>query len=130
MKIDYIYFNDTMKGVKKMQFIIVISMIFAIFIALFALQNAAIITINFLWYKLQLSQAVVILGSALIGILVMIPFDVVKRIKHGMKISELNNQIKKLNEELNSLKKEVKLPDIDDLTKKVEVSNKANNKEQ
>ncbi len=79
---------------------LVISMIFAIFIALFALQNSTVITINFLWYKLNLSQAVVILGSALIGILTMLPFDVVRRIKTGIKISELNNKINKLNEKL------------------------------
>lgn len=89
-----------------MQFIIVISMIFAIFIAIFALQNASVMTINFLWYKLNLSQAVVILGSALFGILIMIPFDIVKRIKNSMKVSELNSQIKKLNEELETFKKE------------------------
>lgn len=127
-----------MKGVKRMQFVIVISMIFAIFIAMFALQNAAIITINFLWYKFNLSQAVVILGSALFGVLIMVPFDVVKKVKHGMKTSELNNQIKRLNEELNSLKKEIKPlneelnsskkeikpPSIDDLLKKEEENNK------
>lgn len=83
---------------------LVISMIFAIFIALFALQNSTVITINFLWYKLNLSQAVVILGSALIGILTMLPFDVVRRIKTGIKISELNNKINKLNEKLNENK--------------------------
>ncbi|MDD2481477.1 MAG: LapA family protein [Lutispora sp.] len=83
-----------------MQFIIVISMIFALFIALFAIQNAAIITINLLWYKFNLSQAVVILASALFGILIMLPFDVAKRISHSIKINELNNKVKKLNEEL------------------------------
>lgn len=87
-----------------MQFIIVISMIFAFFIAVFAIQNATVITINFLWYKLNLSQAVVILGSALFGILMMLPFDIVKRVRYSMKINELNNKIKKLNEELNVAK--------------------------
>lgn len=107
-----------------MQFIIIISMIFAILIALFALQNAAVITINFLWYKTNLSQAVVILSSALFGVLIMIPFDIAKRIKHSLKVSELNNQIKRLNDELNSIKKESKLENIDDLIKKEEENNK------
>jgi len=79
-------------------------MIFAFFIAVFAIQNATVITINFLWYKLNLSQAVVILGSALFGILMMLPFDIVKRVRYSMKINELNNKIKKLNEELNVAK--------------------------
>lgn len=107
-----------------MQFVIVISMIFAILIALFALQNASIITINFLWYKINLSQAVVILSSALFGVLIMIPFDIAKRVKHGLKTSELNSQIKKLNEELNSIKKENKVQNIDDLIKKEEENKK------
>lgn len=108
-----------MKGVEQMQIIIVVSMIFAIFIAVFALQNASVITINFLWYKLNLSQAVVILGSALFGILVMIPFDVIKRIKNSKKISDLNNQIKKLNVELETFKKD-KVPHLTDEIKEME----------
>jgi len=90
-----------------LQFIIAISMIFAFFIALFAIQNATLITINFLWYKFNLSQAVVILGSALFGILIMLPFDIVKRIRFNMKINELNNRIKKLNEELDMAKETI-----------------------
>lgn len=102
-----------------MQFIIVISMIFAIFIAVFALQNATVATINFLWYKLNLSQAVVILGSALFGILIMIPFDIFRKIKNSIKISELNNQIKKLKDELETLKKD-KAPHLTDDIKELE----------
>jgi len=90
-----------------MQFIIVFSMIFALFIALFAIQNSAIITINLLWYKFYLSQAVVILGSALLGILIMLPFDLARRIKSRIKINELNHKIKKLDEELNLAKSNI-----------------------
>lgn len=97
-----------------MQFIIVISMIFALFIALFAIQNATVITINFLWYKFNLSQAVVILGSALFGILIMLPFDIVKRVRFRIKINELNSKIKKLDEEL-SIAKETIIKTKEDL---------------
>ena len=82
-------------------------MIFALFIALFAIQNAAIITINLLWYKFNLSQAVVILASALFGILIMLPFDIAKRIVHSIKTNDLNNKIKKLSEELNIAKETI-----------------------
>ena len=41
-----------------------------------------------------------------------------------MKISELNNQIKKLNEELNTLKSDTKSYTIDDITKIEEEINK------
>jgi len=82
-------------------------MIFALFIALFAIQNATVITINFLWYKFNLSQAVVILGSALFGILIMLPFDIVKRVRFRIKINELNSKIKKLDEELSIAKETI-----------------------
>lgn len=108
-----------------MQFIIVISMVFALFIALFAIQNAAVITINLLWYKFNMSQAVVILGSALLGILITLPFDIIKRIKNSIKINELNNRIKKLSEELNQTKNIINhtapaIPKIDENNEKQE----------
>ena len=106
-----------------MQFVVVISMIFAILVALFALQNAAVITINFLWYKVNLSQAVVILGSALFGVLIMLPFDITRRIKYSMRISELNNKIKKADGEIDSLKKgEEKAEALEDLEEEIEMS--------
>lgn len=83
-----------------MQVIIVISLIFAVFIAFFAVQNAGVVVINFLWYKLSMSQAVVILCSALIGVMIMLPFDAVRAIKHKLKLKELSGENKRLKEEL------------------------------
>ncbi|NLM44074.1 MAG: LapA family protein [Clostridiales bacterium] len=87
-----------------MQLTVIISMFFALFIAIFAVQNASVITINFLWYEKNMSQALVILGSTLVGIIIMVPFDIIRRIKTGIKINELNNRIRKLNEELEQAK--------------------------
>lgn len=83
-----------------MQVILVFSMIFAIIVALFAVQNAGIVVVNLLWYKVHLSQAVIILGSALIGVLIMVPFDVARTIKNKLKMMELSGEIKRLKEEL------------------------------
>ena len=83
-----------------MQVIIVVSLVFAVFIAFFAVQNAGVVVINFLWYKLSMSQAVVILCSALIGVLIMLPFDAVRTIKYKLKLKELSVENKKLKEEL------------------------------
>lgn len=83
-----------------MQAIIVISMVFSILIAFFAVQNAGVVEINLLWYKASLSQAVVILGSALFGVLVMLPFDVARTIKYKLKVMELSGENKRLKEEL------------------------------
>jgi len=83
-----------------MQLTIVISLIFAVIIAFFAVQNAGVVVINLLWYKISLSQAVVILCSALIGVLIMLPFDAVRAIKYRLKLIELSGENKRLKEEL------------------------------
>ncbi|HNR04112.1 MAG: LapA family protein [Clostridiaceae bacterium] len=92
-----------------MQFTIVISLVFAVIIAFFAVQNAGVVVINFLWYKVSLSQAVVILCSALIGVLIMLPFDIIRRIKYKFKLRELTGENKKLKEEQKRIESE-KLP--------------------
>ncbi|MDD4503318.1 MAG: LapA family protein [Clostridiaceae bacterium] len=86
-----------------MQVTIVISLIFAVFIAFFAVQNAGVVVINFLWYKLSMSQAVVILCSALIGVLIMLPFDAIRTIKYKLKLKELSGENKRIKEELKTV---------------------------
>lgn len=83
-----------------MQITIVISLVFAVFIAFFAVQNAGVVVINFLWYKFSMSQAVVILCSALVGVVIMLPFDAVRAIKFKFKLKELTVENKRLKEEL------------------------------
>ena len=83
-----------------MQVIIVISMIFSVLIAFFAVQNAGTVIVNLFWYEVSLSQAVVILCSALFGVLIMLPFDVARTIKNKLKVMELSSEIKRLKEEL------------------------------
>ena len=85
-----------------MRLIIIFSMAFSLLIAFFAVQNSAIVTVRFLWYSYSLSEAVVIIGSCLIGILIMIPFDIFRSLKNKLKIYELNNEIKGLKNLLNS----------------------------
>ena len=105
-----------------MQFTIVISLVFAVFIALFAVQNAGVVVINFLWYKISMSQAVVILCSALVGVLIMLPFDVIRRIKYKFKLKELSGENKRLKDEIKKiepavLEKQLTLDDIDSIDK-------------
>lgn len=96
-----------------MQLTIVISLIFAVFIALFAVQNAGVVVINFLWYTISMSQAVVILCSALIGVFIMLPFDAIRTIKHKLKMKELTSENKRLRDELKKLEPQ-KVTDIPD----------------
>jgi len=89
-----------------MQVIIVVSMVFSILIAFFAVQNAGVVDVNFLWYKVSLSQAVIILCSALFGVLIMLPFDITRVIKYRLKLKELSGENMRLKEELNKIQSE------------------------
>lgn len=95
-----------------MQIIIVFSMVFSVLIALFAVQNAEVVTISLLWYHIDLSQAVVILGSALIGVLIMLPFDVFRGVRNRLKLMDLQNEIKKLRDELEKSGHEAETPPV------------------
>lgn len=86
-----------------MQLTIVVSLVFAVFIALFAVQNAGVVVINFLWFEASMSQAVVILCSALVGVLIMLPFDAVRTIRNKLKLKELSGENKRLKDELKKL---------------------------
>ncbi|HYE12644.1 MAG TPA: LapA family protein [Patescibacteria group bacterium] len=110
-----------------MQVIIVISMIFSVLIAFFAVQNAGTVIINLFWYEVSLSQAVVILCSALFGVLIMLPFDIARTIKNKLRIMELSGEIKRLKEELKKTAeaKEVKpeKPQAEEVVSVTETSN-------
>jgi lipopolysaccharide assembly protein A len=92
-----------------MQVFIVFSLIFSVFIAFFAVQNAGVVAINLLWYTVSLSQAVVILCSALFGVLIMLPFDIARTIKNKLKVMELSGEIKRLKEEIKKTGEEKEL---------------------
>lgn len=118
-------FSNKSIGGFCVQIILVVSMVFSIVVALFAVQNAGVVDINLLWYKVSLSQAVIILGSALIGVLIMIPFDVARAIKNKLKIMELTSEVKRLKEELK--KNESKSPVIPEKSDGAEEINPSEN---
>jgi len=94
-----------------MQFTFIISLFFAILVALFAILNAETVTINVLFSKFQTSQAVVILVSAALGAVVVYLLSIIKKIKSSLKLKESDKKVKiyeienqKLVEELEEIK--------------------------
>lgn len=83
-----------------MQFGFIMSLVFAILIALFAVQNSNVVTIQLIFWKVELSQSVVILASAAIGAIIAAFLSIFKRFKSSLKIRELNHQIKELEQNL------------------------------
>lgn len=97
-----------------MQITYIFLMIFAVIIALFAAFNGGTVDINLLFAKIQLPQAVVIVGSAAIGAIIGYSVDILKRIKSRMRIKELEKQNKALELKLESfiVKEEASKEDV------------------
>lgn len=64
----------------------VLSLIFAMLVALFAIQNADSVVINFVTWKVTVSQALVILLSAILGAVIVMLLSLFKQIKMGSEI--------------------------------------------
>lgn len=97
-----------------MQFTFIISMIFAVIIAFFAVANSEPVTINLIFKSFELSQAVVILVSAVIGAVIVFMLSLVSRAKAAMKSKTMNkeftntkNQLAQCQSELEKLKVEM-----------------------
>ena len=67
-----------------MKFRTIVGLLFAAIIIIFSLQNAEIIDVKFLFWKLSISRVLVILGSFVIGLLVGVLLSIKKKI--GAKI--------------------------------------------
>ncbi len=91
----------------KMQTKFVISMLFAILVATFALQNANPVNIKVLFTEFSVSQALVILGSAVLGAIIVLLLGLIKQMKLNKKIKNLTKEGTVLQEENDSLKQKI-----------------------
>ena len=82
----------------------IFSLLFSVLVVLFALQNSASVTINFLFVEHTMSQALVILISAIFGAIIVLLLGLVKQIQSNMKIRNLTKKINRLEEEDRLLK--------------------------
>jgi len=64
-----------------MKFRTIVGLLFAAIIIIFSLQNAEIIDVKFLFWKLSISRVLVILGSFAIGLLVGVLLSIKKKIR-------------------------------------------------
>lgn len=87
-----------------MQKNLIITLLFSILIAMFAILNAAPIPVNFIFAKVQLSAALVILISAALGALVIYSVDMLSRIKTRKQIKHLDKQLEEAKQAYGFLK--------------------------
>lgn len=109
-----------------MQILFVLSLLFAILVALFAVMNSDPVTIKLLWKQYEFSQAIVILASAAIGAVIVAFLGLFSKIKSTFRIRELQGKIKKLEKNIEELKANIpeeKSIDLIDETGNVELEN-------
>jgi uncharacterized integral membrane protein len=93
----------------------ILSLGFSIIIALFAIANAGSVRVNFIFAIYEVSQAIVILISAIVGAVIVMLLSIVKNIKLNMKISNQEKVIAELQRE-----KEKNITQFAELKKKYE----------
>lgn len=79
-----------------MQLTVIFSMIFAILIAIFAGLNSLPVPVNLLFLKVEMSLAIVILMSTVVGAALMYFINMFKAFKNRKKIKSLERENKKL----------------------------------
>src|SRR5690606_23593118 len=82
----------------------ILSLIFAVIVAVFALKNGDKVLIDFIFTKVEVSQAIVIFLSAILGAVVVAILNGVKNVKHKKEIRDLNKKIQSIKEENNNMK--------------------------
>ncbi len=87
----------------------VLSLFFAVIVAIFAVQNANTADVRFLHLQLTISQALVILVSAIIGAVTVFLLSIIRFFKLKKKMKELNKVIINLKEENVQLKQALAL---------------------
>lgn len=89
-----------------MQLLLIFALIFALGVAIFAIQNANPVDISFLFYKFHdISLVLVILISVLTGALIVFLLSLVSKITYLRKIRALEKQNESLENKLQSMDK-------------------------
>ena len=82
----------------------VLVLLFAVIVAIFAIQNAEVVDIRFLTMEWPISQALVILMSAVLGALTVLMFSLIRWMKHSSRLKASLRTISVLEEENKKLK--------------------------
>ena len=90
-----------MKNMKTISLLLAI-----IFVSAFAVQNSMSVVIRFLLWKLEISQALVIVLTAVMGVLIGLGLSVVKSWRYRRDIKQANNEKQSAQVSVMSLEKE------------------------
>jgi uncharacterized integral membrane protein len=77
-----------------MQIWFIVSLLFSVIVAVFAVLNSSVVSINLMFQSFETPQSIVILGSAALGAVIVLFLGVFSKVKTTLKIRELNNALK------------------------------------
>ncbi len=83
-----------------MQIYIVLILIFAIVITLFALFNSVVVPVSLLFFEVKVSLALVIIISTLIGAVLITLIDTVRKVRSGKEIKGLQKKAVELEKQI------------------------------
>lgn len=106
----------------------IISLVFAIIVAVFALRNGSNVNIDFLFAKIQVSQAIVIFVSAALGAIIVTILGLVRHVKLTIKIKEQSKQISSLENEKQLLENKIEEIIVKDIPNNTQVFGVDSNK--
>jgi uncharacterized integral membrane protein len=91
----------------SMQLYLVLALLFALLVAVFAVQNTMTVQIAFLFWQFKVSLVLVILGAASFGALCVFLVGMFKNLGTWRKNRELENKNKLLNEKVKELEEKI-----------------------
>lgn len=94
-----------------MRFNFIAALILSIIVASFAIVNSKIVTINLLFTKVSVSQALVIFISVAVGAIIALLFGLVKELKLKKELKDKKKELKEKKEEIEKI--EPKKEDLD-----------------
>ncbi|WP_022852889.1 LapA family protein [Thermodesulfatator atlanticus] len=88
-----------------MEIYLILAAVLGIFIAVFAIQNAAPVTVKFLVWQFESSLAVLIIIAILAGMLLVLLISIPGRIKRRKELFDKQRKIRELEKKLKELEK-------------------------
>lgn len=93
-----------------MQWTVVVALLFALLVGVFAIQNAVMVPLKFFSYEFETSLVVVVLGGVALGALMIGILGLLNQIKNKIQIRNLKGKIKSLEKQLKG--KEAEIEDL------------------
>ena len=84
----------------KVQWTLILALLFSLIVAVFALVNNELVVVNFLFASVEISLVLLILGSAAAGAVIMVFLSLVRHVQVGFQMRDLKKKVAVLEEDL------------------------------